>query len=224
MRLLLIEDDCPLAQGLADTLRLGGYSVDWMDTGSAGDRALESESFDGVILDLNLPGRDGFDVLQRMRARGDATPVLILSARDETADRVRGLDLGADDYLSKPFEPSELEARLRAMIRRSHGAASNLLAVGDLLLDTVARRASASGQALDLTPREFALLELLVARRGQVVSRAQIVNSLCAWDEDISSNALDIHIHRLRRKLEGCALVLRTLRGFGYLLEATDGA
>ena len=224
MRLLLIEDDRPLAEGLAETLRLGGYSVDWMDSGSAGDHALGIESFDGVILDLNLPGRDGFDVLQRMRSRGDATPVLILSARDETSDRVRGLDLGADDYLSKPFEPSELEARLRAMIRRSHGIASNQLAVGSLLLDTVTRRASVAGQALDLTPREFALLEMLATRHGQVVSRAQIVSSLCAWDEDISSNALDIHIHRLRRKLEGSALALRTLRGFGYLLETADGA
>lgn len=223
MRLLLIEDDRPLAEGLAGTLRLSGYSVDWLESGTAGDEALRCERFDGVILDLNLPGCDGFEVLRRLRGRGDLTPVLILSARDETGERVRGLDLGADDYLTKPFEPSELEARLRAMIRRSCGSASNLIRVGALSLDSAARRASLAGEALELTPREYAVLEVLVLHRGQVVAKAQIASSLCAWDEELSANALDILIHRLRRKLEGSGVELRTLRGFGYLLEGGDG-
>lgn len=224
MRLLLIEDDRPLAEGLAGTLRLSGYSVDWMASGTAGDEALRSERFDGVILDLNLPGCDGFEVLRRLRGRGELTPVLILSARDETGERVRGLDLGADDYLTKPFEPSELEARLRAMIRRSCGSASNLIRVGALSLDAAARRASLAGEALELTPREYAVLEVLVLHRGQVVAKAQIAGSLCAWDEELSANALDILIHRLRRKLEGSEVELRTLRGFGYLLGGRDAA
>lgn len=224
MRLLLIEDDRPLAQGLSETLRLGGYSVDWVDTGTAGDSALLAETFDGVILDLNLPGRDGFEVLERLRGRGDATPVLILSARDETGDRVRGLDLGADDYLTKPFEISELEARLRAMLRRGKGAASSLLLIGPLKIDVASRRATLGEQVLDLTPREFAILELLALRRGQVVSKTQIVNSLCEWDQELTANAVDIQIYRLRKKLEGSAIEVRTLRGFGYLLETGDGA
>ncbi|MBS0512973.1 MAG: response regulator transcription factor [Proteobacteria bacterium] len=223
MRLLLIEDDRPLAEGLSETLRLGGYAVDWVDTGTAGDTALLTGSFDGVILDLNLPGRDGFGVLQRLRTRGDFTPVLVLSARDETTDRVRGLDLGADDYLTKPFEVVELEARLRAMLRRSKGAAANEMVIGPLRLDATARRATLGDEPLELTAREFGILELLAMRRGQVVSKTRLANSLSDWTQDLTANALDILIHRLRKKLEGSQVEIRTLRGFGYLLDESHG-
>ena len=223
MRLLLIEDDRPLAEGLSETLRLGGYAIDWVDTGTAGDTALLTGSFDGVILDLNLPGRDGFGVLQRLRARGDFTPVLVLSARDETTDRVRGLDLGADDYLTKPFEVVELEARLRAMLRRSKGSAASEMVIGPLRLDATARRATLGDEPLELTAREFGILELLAMRRGQVVSKSRLANSLSDWTQDLTANALDILIHRLRKKLEGSQVEIRTLRGFGYLLDESHG-
>jgi two-component system OmpR family response regulator len=220
MRLLLVEDDQPLATGLVEALRHGGYSVDWMDNGLDGETALLTQNFDAVVLDLNLPGRDGFEVLRRLRARGSAVPVLILSARDDTVDRVRGLDLGADDYLVKPFELSELEARLRALIRRGQGISSNLVAIGRLNLDIAARRASIGGDQLDLTAREFATLQVLVMRAGQVVSKSQLADSLCDWDQVMTPNAIDIQIHRLRKKLETADVSIRTLRGFGYLLEA----
>jgi two-component system OmpR family response regulator len=220
MRLLLVEDDHPLATGLVEALRHGGYSVDWMSNGMDGETALITQHFDAVILDLNLPGRDGFEVLRRLRARGSAVPVLILSARDDTVDRVRGLDLGADDYLVKPFELSELEARLRALIRRGQGIGSNLITIGRLSLDIVARRASIGNEQLDLTAREFATLQVLVMRAGQVVSKTQLADSLCDWDQVMTPNAIDIQIHRLRKKLETADVSIRTLRGFGYLLEA----
>ena len=220
MRLLLVEDDQPLATGLVEALRHAGYSVDWMNNGLDGETALLTQNFDAVVLDLNLPGRDGFEVLRRLRARGSAVPVLILSARDDTVDRVRGLDLGADDYLVKPFELSELEARLRALIRRGQGISSNLVAIGRLNLDIAARRASIGGDQLDLTAREFATLQVLVMRAGQVVSKSQLADSLCDWDQVMTPNAIDIQIHRLRKKLETADVSIRTLRGFGYLLEA----
>ena len=223
MRLLLVEDDQPLASGLVEALRHGGYSVDWMANGSDGDAALTTERFDAVILDLNLPGRDGFEVLRRLRARGTPVPVLILSARDDTGDRVRGLDLGADDYLVKPFELSELEARLRALIRRGQGVSSNLVSVGRLSLDMATRQASIDEVALELTAREFAMLQVLAMRAGQVVSKAQLIDSLCDWDQVMTPNAIDIQIHRLRKKLEAADVSIRTLRGFGYLLEPSDG-
>lgn len=224
MRLLLVEDDAPLADGLSKALRQSGYAVDWMPDGNAADTALLTQDFDLAILDLNLPGHDGFEVLRRLRARGKTFPVLILSAREETGDRVRGLDLGADDYLAKPFDLPELEARLRALIRRSGGHAGARLQLGRLCLDTVARRARVDEAPLELTAREYGLLEVLVLRAGHVVSKQQLMDSLCEWDSDMSTNALDIALHRLRRKLEETRVVIRTLRGFGYLLEESHGA
>lgn len=220
IRLLLVEDDAPLADGLAHSLRQSGYSVDWIADGSMADAALSAQEYDLVILDLNLPGKDGFEVLRRLRSQNKPLPVLILSAREASAERVRGLDSGADDYLTKPFDLSELEARVRALIRRSQGIASAVVDMGRLCLDTKARRVLHQGTAMDLTGREYALLELLVLRAGHVVSKQQIAESLCEWGEEMSPGAIEIHIHRVRKKIEGAGVALRTLRGFGYMLEA----
>ncbi|OIR07084.1 transcriptional regulatory protein tctD [mine drainage metagenome] len=220
MRLLLIEDDAPLANGLAASLRQSGYTVDWCADGVAAELALRRDDYRLVILDLNLPGRDGFEVLRRLRAQHLSLPVLILSAREASAERVRGLDLGADDYPTKPFDLDELEARVRALIRRSQGLASAIVEVGRLSLDTRSRRVLHSGRMIELTGREYALLELLVLRAGQVVSKQQIATGLRDWSEEMSPGAIEIHIHRVRKKIEGAGIALRTLRGFGYLLEA----
>jgi two-component system OmpR family response regulator len=223
MRLLLVEDDEPLAHTLAAALRQGGYAVDWIANGNEADNALLTQSYDALILDLNLPGRDGFQVLRRLRARGNTFPVMILSARDATEDRVSSLDLGADDYITKPFDLPELEARLRALIRRSHGRSGSKIEIEQLELDTVGRRASISSVPLELTAREYALLELLVLQAGQAVPKTQLIASLCEWGDEMSSNAIDIQIHRLRRKLEESGTTIRTLRGFGYLIESAHG-
>ena len=220
MRLLLVEDDAPLAEGLAASLRLGGYSVDWMTLGSRASAALAVETFDAVILDLNLPDTDGLTLLKQWRNQGVRTPVLILSARDEIDDRVRGLDLGADDYLTKPFDVAELEARLRVLIRRMQaGLVDNMIDVGPLKLDINARRAYLGEHDLALTAKEFALMQMLAMKAGQVQAKEQLLSRLSDFEQDTSANALDILVHRLRKKLDGSTLVIRTLRGFGYLLE-----
>lgn len=215
-----MEDDAALADGLANSLRQSGYAVDWMANGSDADAALLTQDYDLVVLDLNLPGKGGFEVLKRLRARHKPVPVLILSARDDARDRVRGLDFGADDYLGKPFDLAELEARIRALIRRSQGAAGSRVALGKLELDTNARRALLDGRLLDLTAREYGLLEILMLRAGHVVAKNMLAERLGEWGEEMSSGAIDIHIHRLRKKIEGGGVTLRTLRGFGYTLEA----
>jgi two-component system, OmpR family, response regulator len=220
MRLLLVEDDEPLAAGLAGSLRLGGYAVDAVARGSHASAALAVENYDAVILDLNLPDTDGLSLLRQWRNQGLRMPVLILSARDEIDDRVKGLDLGADDYLVKPFDVSELEARLRVLIRRMQGGlVDNRIELGPLTLDISARRAQLHGQDLPLTGREFALLQMLAMRAGQVLPKEQLISRLSDFEQDMSANALDILIHRLRKKLEGSSLGIRTLRGLGYLLE-----
>jgi len=220
MRLLLVEDDVPLAEGLAASLRLGGYSVDWVTLGSRAGAALAVETFDAVVLDLNLPDTDGLTLLKQWRNQGVRTPVLILSARDDIDDRVRGLDLGADDYLTKPFDVAELEARLRVLIRRMQaGLIDNVVDVGLLKLDLNARRAYLGEQDLALTAKEFALMQMLAMKAGQVQAKEQLLSRLSDFEQDTSANALDILIHRLRKKLDGSTLVIRTLRGFGYLLE-----
>lgn len=224
MRLLLVEDDAPLAEGLAGSLRLGGYAVDWVTLGAHASAALAVQGYDAVILDLNLPDTDGLNLLKAWRQQGLRMPVLILSARDEIEDRVKGLDLGADDYLVKPFDVTELEARLRVLIRRMQaGRVDNVLTVGPLKLHIDGRRAemsTASGdEALSLTGKEFALLQMLVMKAGQVQSKKQLISRLSDFEQDMSANALDILVHRLRKKLEGSSLSIRTLRGFGYLLE-----
>ena|SRR5438105_3420650 len=216
MHILVVEDDAVLADGLVQSLRRVDFAVNRVETGLQADAALSSDPYDLVILDLGLPGLDGFSVLRRLRKRRSRTPVLILSARDSIEDRVAGLNLGADDYLGKPFNLSELEARVRALIRRGQ---SSLLIHGSLTLDTVGRRATIRGEPLELSAREFGVLEILMLNPGRVVSKEQIVSCLCEWDKEVGRNAIEVYIHRLRKKLEPEGIVVRMVRGLGYLLE-----
>lgn len=225
MRILLVEDDALLADGLARSLRQSGYLVEIAADGLTADRWLETESFDLTILDLGLPGLDGSTVLQRLRARKQRTPVLILSARLALEERVRLLDLGADDYVVKPVALAELEARIRALIRRGAGASEPTIRLGRLELDTVGKRAWLAGKALELSAREWTALEFLAGRVNRIVNKEQIAQSLYNWDEEITPNAIEKFISRLRSKLEPAGITIRTVRGLGYYLEkpADDG-
>ncbi len=216
MRLLLVEDDRLLGDGLKAGLIQAGYAVDWVRDGEAAVTALTTEHFAAVVLDLGLPKRDGLSVLRWLRGRQDATPVLILTARDQLDDRVKGLDLGADDYVLKPFDLDEVAARLRALVRRAHGRPASLLCWGELTLDPAARTVLRNGQAVDLTLREFNLLHLLLENSGRVMSRRVLEEQLYAWDDAVDSNALEVHIHHLRKKLGNDTI--RTVRGVGYSL------
>ena len=219
MRILIVEDDPVLADGLTRSLRHADYAVDCMNNGAEADHVLTAQSYDLVILDLGLPGLDGFEVLRRMRRRGAAVPVLVLTARDGLTDRVKGLDIGADDYMIKPFDLPELEARARALIRRGQSGGSSLLTHGALVLDTAGRRATLSGDPLDLSARELGVLEVLMMRSGRVVNKEQLAEQLYGWDEEVGPNAIEVYVHRLRRKLEPAGVSIRTIRGLGYLLE-----
>lgn len=219
MRLLLIEDDPLLADGLARSLKQSGYLVDLADDGRMAERWLEAEIYDLCILDLGLPDLDGSTVLQRLRARKQSMPVLILSARLAIEERVRLLDLGADDYVVKPVALVELEARIRALIRRHQASGDPLISLGRLQLDTVGKRAWLAGQALELTAREWAALEFLASRLNRIVSKEQITQALYSWDEEITPNAIEKFISRLRSKLEPAGITIRTVRGLGYYLE-----
>lgn len=215
MRILLVEDDRLLGDGLKAGLADAGYAVDWVRDGEAAVAALAAESFAAVVLDLGLPKRDGLSVLQWLRGRRDATPVLILSARDQLEDRVRGLDLGADDYVLKPFDLDEIAARLRALVRRAHGRPEPVLTLGEIALNPAARTVTRAGEPVELTPREFDLLHLLLENAGRVLTRRTLEEQLYTWDAAVDSNALEVHIHHLRRKL-GNGLI-RTVRGVGYM-------
>jgi|SRR5690349_18519897 len=219
MRILVIEDDAILADGLAHSLRSLGHAVDCMSKGDEADRALSAQEYDFVILDIELPALDGFEVLRRLRRRKSNVPVLILTARDSVHDRIQGLDLGADDYITKPFEMGELEARMRALVRRARGIAENEISLGRLVVDLKGRRALLNGTAVDFSARELAVLEILASRAGRVVSKDALMNSLYQWDEDVSPNAIEIYVHRVRKKLGDCGITIRTIRGLGYLLE-----
>jgi len=219
MRILIAEDDAVIADGLTQSLRHSGYAVDCARTGSEADAALAVGQYDLVILDLGLPGLTGFEVLKRLRSRQSKVPVLILTALDAVSDRVRGLDLGADDYLAKPFALTELEARVRALTRRGPAGASTLLQHGDLAYDQVNRVAELKGAPLDLSAREMGLLEILLQRAGRAVSKERLVEHMCEWGEEISTNAIEVYMHRLRRKLEGSDVKITTMRGLGYCLE-----
>jgi len=219
MRVLLAEDDGVLADGLCRSLRKAGYAVDWAGTGTEADTALATQTYDLVILDLGLPQLSGLEVLRRLRAREASVPVLILTAADSVDQRVRGLDLGADDFMAKPFALTELEARVRALVRRSNGGGSSQVRLGELMFDQSGRTATLMGQALELSARETALLEVLVSRAGRLVSKEQIVDHLCGWGDEISHNAIEVYMHRLRRKLEGGGIRIATVRGLGYCME-----
>ena len=220
MRILIVEDDLILADGLKSSLTQSGYAVDLMTSGTDADGVLAYQTFDLVLLDLGLPTLSGFEVLKRLRARGNKTPVLILTANDDIDNRVKGLDLGADDYLSKPFNLAELEARVRALIRRGQAGGSAIISVGKLQLDTTSRAATYNSASLNLSARELAVLEILMLKAGKVVNKEQMLEKLCNFDEDISDNALEVYLHRVRKKLEHSDISIRTIRGLGYLLES----
>lgn len=220
MRILLVEDDPLLGDGVQAGLAQAGFGVDWVKDGVAADLALKTGNFAAAVLDLGLPRLSGFELLRRVRLAGDKTPVLILTARDGVEDRIKGLDAGADDYMVKPFDLHELAARLRALIRRSHREAAPRLRVGEVELDPAAREASFRGRPLELSAREFALLHELMLNAGRALSREQLSERLYAWGEEIESNAIDVHIHHLRRKL--APHLIRTVRGVGYLMPRTS--
>ncbi len=216
MRILLVEDDAQLGDGLTIGLRQAGFAVDWVKDGNSADHALKSETFDLVVLDLGLPRLSGMEVLSRARSRRQTLPVLILTARDATGDKVSGLDAGADDYLVKPVDLDELAARIRALTRRSAGRAAPLLTRCDLALDPAAHSVTLAGAPVELSSREFSLLQMLLENAGRVLSRSQLERSVYGWRDEPDSNALEVHIHHLRRKL-GSELI-RTLRGVGYTI------
>ncbi|HEY2677585.1 MAG TPA: response regulator [Steroidobacteraceae bacterium] len=216
MRVLLIEDDGMIAQGLQTALRQGGFAVDWMRDGQSGAAALKSSTFDVVLLDLGLPQRDGIDVLRELRKRGNSTPVIILTARDEIQHRIAGLDAGADDYIVKPFDLDEVMARMRSVLRRAAGRGDPYIQHGEVRLNPVSRTVERSGVPITLSAHEYAVLEALLQRPGAVLSRAQLEDRLYGWDEQIGSNAVEVYVHGLRRKLGSD--VIRTLRGVGYFV------
>lgn len=222
MRILLAEDDTSIADGLCASLRQGGHAVDHVAAGNLADAALRDHEYDLLVLDLGLPALDGSQVLQRLRSRGNGTPVLVVTARDGLPERIRVLDLGADDYLVKPFALTEFEARVRALLRRAGSQGKPELLLGRLRLDIPGHRVWIDQLPLELTAREFGLLEALALRPDRVTSRAQLINALCDWDQELTDNGLDIALHRLRRKLDGSGTSVRTIRGLGYLLEHSD--
>ncbi len=217
MRILLVEDDLLLGDGVRAGLTHYGYAVDWLKDGLSATHALKTDTFDLIVLDLGLPKRTGLQVLQEIRARGTTTPVLILTAHDSIEDRIKGLDSGADDYLTKPFDLDELCARLRALQRRFAARAAPLISYGDLLLDPASHTVSIKGEPVQLPRREFSLLQKLLENVGHVLSRESLAQSLYGWDDSVDSNALEVHIHNLRKKLG--ANFIRTIRGVGYMAE-----
>ena len=219
MRILIAEDDQALAEALQFSLKQAGYAVDWVNNGVVADEALKEDVFALLILDLGLPKVDGFEVLRRLRRRNPALPVLILSGREKPEEKVLGLDLGADDYLVKPFSLTELQARVRALLRRGQGNATPAISYGRLSFDTVGRVASVEGRALTLSIQETGVLEALLMRFGRVVSKEQLVEQLYSYDREVSHNAIEVYVHRLRKKLAATGVTVRTLYGRGYLLD-----
>jgi DNA-binding response OmpR family regulator len=219
MHILLVEDDPQLADTTARALRSQGWEVDVTARGEQVAPSVRQDPYDLVILDVGLPGIDGFETLRRVRAQGSATPVLMLTARDAVEDRVRGLDAGADDYLVKPFALTELVARVRVLVRRSQARLTEQLTLGQLRMDLDAKRAYVGDAPLDLSAREWSVLEFLLMRTDKVVAKEQILQAIAGWDEAISENAIEVYVSRLRAKLESAGVRIRTVRGFGYMLE-----
>lgn len=218
MRLLLVEDDPMVGESIRDGLGQAGHTVDWVRDGRSAEAAIGAEPYAAVLLDLGLPQKDGLDVLRTVRARRDDVPILVITARDAVGDRVKGLDAGADDYLVKPFDLDELAARVRALVRRAEGRTAPVVRHGPITLDPATRQVTLRGRPVALSGREFALLEALLARPGMVLSRAQLEERLYGWDDEVGSNAVEVHIHNLRRKLG--ADVIRNVRGVGYTIPA----
>ncbi|MFJ7567035.1 response regulator [Herminiimonas sp. NPDC097707] len=219
MRILIVEDDAVLAAALTRALTQAGYAVDYADNGEDANRALSNDAYALVLLDIALPKMDGLAVLRRLRERKSRVPVLILTARDTLDDRVAGLDLGADDYMTKPFDLPEFEARVRALIRRGQFDAGKSLTHGGLRFDLEAHRLFHNDVPVELSVRELAVFEVLLSRQGQVVTKEQMVDRLFGWGDDGGSNAIEVYVHRMRKKLEPYNITIRTVRGMGYLLE-----
>ena len=226
MRVLVAEDDEMIGQGLVQALEGAGWSADWVRTGTLAQSAMADGGYTCVLLDLGLPAQDGTEVLRRARQGGDTTPVIVLTARDGVDDRVQGLDLGADDYMIKPFELPELLARLRALLRRSQAATSAVLSFGPIELDTANRRASAQRNGtsvpIELGPREWTVMEYLLINAPKPASKDKLLQALTGWDKEITPNAVEVYISRLRGKLEPYGVALRSIRGFGYRLEIDE--
>jgi len=223
MRILLVEDNEDLGEAIERRLRDAGHSVEWLRDGEEAIEMARAETFDVVALDLSLPGRDGISILADMRGSGSETPVLVMTARAEIDDKVGLLDRGADDYLVKPFDLRELEARLRVLMRRPAAHATSIATVGDVTIDVASGLVTAGGRAIELGRREFRLLEILVGKVGQVVAKERLMAQLFSFDEDVSVNALELQVSRLRRKLEGSQLEIGTVRGVGYLARTGSG-
>ncbi|MCA1326232.1 response regulator [Herbaspirillum sp. alder98] len=218
MRVLLVEDDPMVGEAVRKGLRLDGFAIDWVQDGKSADAALRNEDYAMLLLDLGLPQKDGLAVLKTLRERGNTLPVLITTARDAVSDRVAGLDAGADDYLIKPFDLEELSARMRALLRRQSGRADSLVQVREVVLNPATHEVSVSGQAVNLSAREFTLLRAFMDRPGVILSRAQLEEKLYGWDDSIESNAVEVHIHALRKKLGSD--FIKNVRGVGYLVPA----
>lgn len=217
MRLLLVEDDPLLGDGIRAGLGQDDYTVDWFKDGRSAEAALKSEHYDLMVLDLGLPDKSGLEVLKALRIAGSDLPVLILTARDAVSDRVAGLDSGADDYMVKPFDLDELSARLRALQRRHSGRARSEISHGDIILDPAAHSVTLAGKSIDISPREYAVLHMLLENEGKVMSRSRLEDGLYSWDGEVESNAIEVYIHHLRKKL-GTSLI-RTIRGVGYIID-----
>ncbi|MEQ1756729.1 MAG: response regulator [Vicinamibacterales bacterium] len=222
MRVLIVEDDPLLGDALAAGLKQRGFDADWVQDGRDAQAAIRVEPFAAVVLDLGLPGLGGLELLRGERARGSKVPVLILTARDAVQDRIAGLDSGADDYVVKPTDLDELAARLRALVRRSKGEPAPLLQIGQLVLDPAGRMVTRDGQPMDLSPREFTLLQELMLNAGRVLSREQLEERMYRWGDEVESNAVEVHVHHLRRKLG--AQVVKTIRGVGYMMPRGEHA
>ncbi len=218
MHVLLVEDDLVLADGISRILAGQGMVVDIVHNGLDADRAMQSHDVSVMVLDIGLPGIDGFEVVRRLRARGMSLPVLLLTARDDVQDRVRGLELGADDYLVKPFAAPELVARIKALVRRSNPRPVEMQ-MGGLQLDAFSHRASIDGQVIDLSAREWAVLEYLMQQASRVVSKQQIIDAILPWGEEVTLNAVEVYVSRIRAKIASAGISIKTIRGFGYLLE-----
>ncbi|PWC35580.1 response regulator transcription factor [Azospirillum sp. TSO22-1] len=222
MRILVVEDTEDLADAIIQRLRKLGYAIDWAADGTHADELLRTETYQLVILDVMLPGLDGQAILRGMRRRGDRTPVLVITARSQVDTKVDLLDLGADDYVVKPFDFRELEARCRALLRRPHGMASSAEAFGNLTFDTAAKKVSVDGKPIELGAREFRLLELFLANLGKVMSKEALMNRLFSLDQAVAPNAIELYVSRLRRKLDGASVTIRTVHGQGYVADVTD--
>ncbi|MGZ4969600.1 MAG: response regulator [Methylobacter sp.] len=217
MRLLLVEDDEILGDGLVEGLKMEGYAVDWLTNGKLADEALKINSYELIVLDLNLPDMEGLDILKALRGRKDETPVMVLTAKDTVPDRVMGLDSGADDFVIKPFELDEVCARLRALARRNEGRSVPNIEYKGIVLDPASHQVTWNDEKVDLSQKEFEILSFLMSNIGRVISRARLEESMYSWDSDVESNTVEVHIHHLRKKLEPS--IIRTVRGVGYIID-----